>query len=645
MIRSLLVTFFFLSFITAGIAQPCTPLGDQLSYGTNNTWIGYVYDAANFTTYNGFVNEGTAASANFDQNFGGAAVNYTTNGCPTLTESFSVRYKLQKTFANGSYDFTVGGDDGFRLSLDGGVTWVINRWFDQGYNTVTYTTTLNGTYNMVLEYYENAGGNRVSFAVANTCIPTGDPAVYGTNDVWNGYVYDGTNFNDYKGYINRGVAGNPNFDESFGGADVFFATSDCPVQTETFSVRFRLQKTFAPGNYEFAVGGDDGYRLSLDGGATWVINRWFDQSYNLSFYTATLSGTTDIVLEYYESGGGNRVSFALTPVCSGSGNPNTYGINDVWRGYLYDGSNFDSYKGIIFRGTSGNPSFDENFGGDNVNFGTTDCPVQTETFSARFRLQKTFGSGNYNITVGGDDGYRFSVDGGATWVINNWGLHGYQTTSISIFLNGSYNMVLEYYENAGSNRVSFAIAGPTIPVLLQQFTGQPQSNSVLLQWQTAQESNTSHFILERSFDGNLFSKIAQVAASGNSVGTKKYQYTDAVTVNTIIYYRLITVDADGKRSYSPVLKIQMQPGKALTIYPTVVNSNSIYIITKNSLPAATILMYNQQGQLMHKQLLGQLAANQTSQVLINKEKIGAGQYNVVLQSGNKTIYQQRILIQ
>jgi len=167
----------------------------------------------------------------------------------------------------------------------------------------------------------------------------------------------------------------------------------------------------------------------------------------------------------------------------------------------------------------------------------------------------------------------------------------------------------------------------------------------LLQWQTAQESNTSHFILERSFDGNLFSNIAQVAASGNSVSTKKYQYTDAVTVNTIIYYRLITVDADGKRSYSPVLKIQMQPGKALTIYPTVVNSNSIYIITKNSLPAATILMYNQQGQLMHKQLLGQLAANQTSQVLINKEKIGAGQYNVVLQSGNKTIYQQRILIQ
>ncbi|TAH04828.1 MAG: T9SS C-terminal target domain-containing protein [Sphingobacteriales bacterium] len=644
MMRSL-ISFFFVCTFLASQAQPCTPLGDQTSYGNNNVWIGYVYDAVNFTTYQGFVNQGNTTSPNFDQNFGGNAVNYNTNGCPTLTESFSVRYKLQKTFTNGSYDFTVGGDDGFRLSLDGGATWVINRWNDQGYNTVTYTAVLNGTYNLVLEYYENTGGNRVSFAVAATCLPTGDPTVYGTNDIWNGYVYDGTNFNDYKGYINRGVAGNPNFDESFGGADVLFATSDCAVQTESFSVRFRLQKTFAPGDYEFTVGGDDGYRLSLDGGATWVINRWFDQSYNLSIYTTTLSGAADIVLEYYESGGGNRVSLAVTPVCSGSGNPNTYGTSDVWRGYLYDGSNFDFYKGIIFRGTGGNPSFDENFGGDNTNFGTSDCPVQTETFSARFRLQKTFGSGSYSITVGGDDGYRFSLDGGATWIINNWGLHAYQTTSISIFLTGSYNMVLEYYESGGGNRVSFTIAGPTIPVLLQQFTGYPQNNNVALKWQTAQENNTSYFIVEKSLDGTVFNSITQVAASGNSVTTKNYQYTDAAITSTVIYYRLVTVDVDGKKSYSPVLKMQLQQSKPLSIYPTVVNGNNIYVSVKNSLPAAAISIYNQQGQLIQKQALGQLAANQTSQIVFNKTKFANGTYTVVLLSGSKTIHQQQIIIQ
>jgi hypothetical protein len=38
------------------------------------------------------------------------------------------------------------------------------------------------------------------------------------------------------------------------------------VSLTTFSVRFRLRKTFSAGYYTFLVGGDDGFRLSIDGG-------------------------------------------------------------------------------------------------------------------------------------------------------------------------------------------------------------------------------------------------------------------------------------------------------------------------------------------------------------------------------------------
>ncbi len=55
--------------------------------------------------------------------------------------------------------------DGYRLSLDGGTTWVINKWADQSYNVSSYTATLSGSYNMVLEYYENSGDNRINFNV------------------------------------------------------------------------------------------------------------------------------------------------------------------------------------------------------------------------------------------------------------------------------------------------------------------------------------------------------------------------------------------------------------------------------------------------------------------------------------------------
>jgi hypothetical protein len=293
-------------------AQPCTPAGDETSYGTGDTWIGYVYDNINFTSYAGYVNEGSAGNPGFNETFGGDNVNYATNGCPVYTETFSVRYKLKKTFLSGNYQVTVGGDDGFRLSFDGGATWLIDRWWDQGYTTTTYSGSFSGTYDMVLEYYENGGGNRVSFKVDTVCVGTEDQSVYGTGNVWKGYIYTGMNFNSYSGLVTEGTAANADFDENFGGDNTTYSTSACGVLTEQFSAQYRLQKTFAAGNYSFIMGGDDGYRLSLDGGATWVINNWWDQSYNTASYSGFLSGTVNMVIEFYENGGSNRLSFAMS---------------------------------------------------------------------------------------------------------------------------------------------------------------------------------------------------------------------------------------------------------------------------------------------------------------------------------------------
>ncbi len=299
---------------TAAHAQACTPAGDQTTYGVADTWIGYVYDNMGFTNYKGYINEGSSGNPAFNETFGGDYVNLTTNGCPVYTESFSVRYKLRKTFAAGNYQITVGGDDGYRLSLDGGTTWVINRWVDQSYSFTTYSISLSGSYNMVLEYYENGGGNRVSFKVDAVCLGLEDQSVYGTGNVWRGYIYTGTNFNNYSGMVTEGTAANPAFNENFGGINTTYSTSACGVQTEQFSARYRLQKTFSPGTYTFMVGGDDGFRFSLDGGSTWVVNRWWDQGYNTVTYTTFLNGSRNMVIEFYENSGDNRISFAITAI-------------------------------------------------------------------------------------------------------------------------------------------------------------------------------------------------------------------------------------------------------------------------------------------------------------------------------------------
>jgi hypothetical protein len=310
--NAILILLCLLFFSGIIYAQPCIPQGDESSYGSNNVWIGYAYDNMDFTSYRGYVNEGNASSANFDENFGGDDVNYATNGCPVFTSTFSMRYKLTKNFASGFYIFTVGADDGYRLSIDGGVTWVINNWGDHGYTATTYSISLNSTCNMVLEFYENGGGNRVTFDVTAACTGSENTTIYGTNNVWNGYIYDGINFDLYSGMVSEGNAGSLNFDENFGGSNVSYTTSSCAVQTETFSARYRLSKNFIAGSYVFTVGGDDGYRLSIDGGNSWLVDRWNLQSYNTTLSpVVNLSGNYNLVLEYFENGGDNRVSVSV----------------------------------------------------------------------------------------------------------------------------------------------------------------------------------------------------------------------------------------------------------------------------------------------------------------------------------------------
>ncbi len=303
--------FAILATTTITYAQSCTPQGNQTTYGTNDTWIGYVYSNMDFTGYVGYVNQGSAGNPFFDQNFGGDDVSYPTNGCPIETETFSVRYKLTRVVPNGTYRVTVAGDDGYRFSVDGGATWIVNKWQNQTYITTTIDVTLSGTVNAVLEYYENTGPNRLTFAFGAVCVPMENQATYGTNNVWKGYVYDGVNFNTYKGMVNEGTATNFNFDETFGGDAVTYNTSACGVTTNKFSMRYRLTKTFVAGTYTFIVGGDDGYRFSMNGGTTWVVNNWSAHTYTTTSYNVTLSGSYNMVFEYYDDTLANRATISM----------------------------------------------------------------------------------------------------------------------------------------------------------------------------------------------------------------------------------------------------------------------------------------------------------------------------------------------
>ena len=90
------------------------------------------------------------------------------------------------------------------------------------------------------------------------------------------------------------------------------------------------------------------------------------------------------------------------------------------------------------------------------------------------------------------------------------------------------------------------------------------SNNVL-SWHVANENDLNYYELQRSSDGQNFSAIAQIKATGNS----NYSYSDnIVSATSLYYYRLKSVDNDGNFKYSPVVKIRIQAnGKFASVNP------------------------------------------------------------------------------
>jgi len=90
-----------------------------------------------------------------------------------------------------------------------------------------------------------------------------------------------------------------------------------------------------------------------------------------------------------------------------------------------------------------------------------------------------------------------------------------------------------------------------IPLKMLSFTAERRSGISYLKWTTVNEENVSHFDVQRSYDGTQYSTIGNVAAR-NSGSRENYNYEDHDPLRGLAYYRIKSIDIDGKFSYSRI---------------------------------------------------------------------------------------------
>ena len=166
------------------------------------------------------------------------------------------------------------------------------------------------------------------------------------------------------------------------------------------------------------------------------------------------------------------------------------------------------------------------------------------------------------------------------------------------------------------------------------FNAQKNNIDAILQWKTGNESNTSYFEIERSYNGQTYTAISKVNAKQGT--TNSYVYTDKAvfsSANINAFYRLKTVDVNGSYEYSAVVKLSNGKSSKIIVFPNPA-TDAISISGLNN--TDIIRLISMDGKILKQQNAG------AESVIMHIEKYQSGTYIIQIQN-DKEVTQQKFV--
>jgi hypothetical protein len=222
-------------------------------------------------------------------------------------------------------------------------------------------------------------------------------------------------------------------------------------------------------------------------------------------------------------------------------------------------------------------------------------------------------------------------------------ISGTFTSTANFDFNGTQNMTTsEFYVNMFVSRYD---SYTTLPVEMVSFFANCSKDNMELNWQTASEHNSSHFVLERSVDGIEWEKLGEVAAAGNSTSTLNYSFVDtSMLARALSYYRLLQVDFDGvSETYGPIASnCEGTSAFELVIAPNPsAGEFSLKIDTKRSQEVG-IKAYHTSGKEVANEII--YAAEGTSLNFLNMKDLASGVYTLHVQHKGGIISRKIVIL-
>ena len=192
--------------------------------------------------------------------------------------------------------------------------------------------------------------------------------------------------------------------------------------------------------------------------------------------------------------------------------------------------------------------------------------------------------------------------------------------------------VTNYVEQSGLtdfSRWTLSSAGNPLPLQFLLFNTKCEGDRLLLQWKTAQESNTGHFEIQQTADGINWTTIGILPAAGNSIQEQMYSYAYNNPPTGTNYYRVKETDIDGRANYTGILRSTCGDMDTWKLWPNPSREKLFISITIPSESNCLIKIVDTKGALVLSQTKTLLPG--TNQIQIDTNHLLPGTYIAVAQ--------------
>ena len=253
---------------------------------------------------------------------------------------------------------------------------------------------------------------------------------------------------------------------------------------------------------------------------------------------------------------------------------------------------------------------------------TTNCAAATVTLAGN---NPSVGTGLWS-KVSGSGG---SFNNTSTYNTTFTGLPGnsyiLKWTTSNDTCNSSDNVTITLCNNTSS-----------LPIELLYFDGVPTTSKVLLNWATATEHHSSHFILSKSQTGTTFTALDTIPAAGNSDKLTNYSSVDNRPLSGISYYKLDQFDLDGNQT-TFFTSINYIDSYKICVLPNPMEGNLLTIELRSASPNQTkeiskINLYNTIGNEL---IIENYTSNQSYTDVLLSNQLAPGIYllGITLETG------------